>query len=132
MRSAGQALIETGLCLPVLLGLGLGAAATIRVADARAGLDAACSAAVATAARAPDPAGAVGSATARFQAVAGEYPLRAPSLRLDTGAFERGGLATCDASATVDLSFAPLPGRLSSVRLASHAGSRIDDWRSRH
>ena len=119
------------MCLPVLFGLGLGAAAVIRVADARAGLDAACSAAVATAARAPNPSVAAGSATARFQAVAGEYPLRAPTLRLDSGSFGRGGLAVCDASATVDLSFAPLPGGLSSLRVASHASARIDDWRSR-
>ena len=53
MTQRGQALIETAICLPLLLSLGLGSAATIRIADSQGGLDAACAAAVATAARAP-------------------------------------------------------------------------------
>ena len=123
--------METALCLPVLLILALGAAATIHVADGRSGLDAACSAAVATAARAPGRQGAVPAAESRFRSVLSAYPLNDPVVKVEVGSFERGGLATCEATAGVDLSFAPVPGWASRVRITSHAEARIDDWRSR-
>ena len=78
----GQALLETALCLPVLLILMLGAPAAVRAADARSGLDAAAAAGAAAAARAPNATQAPAAARAAFLAVAASYPLQSPGLVL--------------------------------------------------
>ena len=131
MRARGQALIETALCLPILLIIALGTAAVVRVADARSGLDAACAAAVATAARAPGEQEAISSSQLRFRTVAAGYPLLGPAMAVSLGDFTRGEMVTAQATAAVDLSFAPLPRWVSPLRISSAAQARIDQWRTR-
>ena len=127
----GQSLVELALCLPVVVILALGAAAVVRLADARAGLDGATAAAVSTAARQTSPAAADACAAARFAAVVKDYPLQRPVLTTSAGTFGRGTTYSASASATVDLAFVPLgflPGR---VTLTSTAAAEIEPWRSR-
>lgn len=130
-RQRGQAVLETALVVPLIMTLGLGAIQVARVADARSGLDAATVAAASTAARAPSAATAATAAQLTFQAAAAPYPLRSPTLVLDTGAYDRGGTVTATASAAVDLGFAPVPGLPRTVQLKSSAAARIETWRSR-
>ena len=127
----GQALVELAVTMPVLLLLVFGGAALARLADARAGLDAATAAALSEAVRAPDPAAAEAAGGLRFGALVAPYPLDAPSLALDLGDFRRGATATAVASASVDLAFAPVPGIPRKVVLHSSASARIEPWRSR-
>ena len=127
----GQSLVELALCLPVVIVLALGAAAIVRLADARAGLDGATAAAVSVAARQASPAAADACAAARFAAVVKDYPLQRPVLTTSAGAFDRGSTYRAVATATVDLSFVPLsflPGRLT---LTSSAAAEVEPWRSR-
>lgn len=126
----GQALVETALCLPILLILMLGAAAAVRAADARSGLDAAAAAAASAAARAPNATLAPAAARAAFLAEAASYPLQAPGLVLG-GGFVRGQELSVTATATVDLSFAPLPGVPGHLPLVATAHARVEDWRGR-
>lgn len=126
----GQALLETALCLPILLVLMLGAAAAVRAADARSGLDAAAAAGASAAARAPNAGLAPAAASAAFLAVAARYPLQSPGLVLG-GGFARGQDLTVTATATVDLSFAPLPGVAGHLPLVATAHGRVEDWRGR-
>ena len=127
----GQSLVELALVLPVLVLLAIGTAAAVRVADARAGLDAATAAAAAAAARQPDAAGAASAGSLRFEAVAGAYPLTRPTLSLELGGFGRGGSVLAQADASVDLSWAPFPGLPGSLPLHSAATAAIEPWRSR-
>lgn len=126
----GQALLEAAVCLPVVLVLMLGAAAAVRTADARSGLDAAAAAAAEAAARAPNQAQAAQAARAAFLAVVAAYPLESPELVVG-GDFTRGQDVTVTASATVDLAFAPLPGIGRRLPLLVTASARAEDWRSR-
>ncbi len=126
----GQALVEAAICLPLVTLLLLWTAAAVRVADARAGLDAATAAAAAAAARAPHQSRAAARAGGAFSAVSAHYPLERPALTLST-AFARGGLVSATGTATVDLSFAPLPGLARHLPLTKTVLARVEDWRSR-
>ncbi len=130
-RMGGQALVEVGLLLPVLLLLALGTAVVGRVADARAGLDAATAAAAAAAARAPDAATASASARSAFAGASALYGLSNPVLSLRTADFARGSAISADGRASVDLSFGALPGLPASVTLHSQARAQVERWRSR-
>lgn len=126
----GQALVEAAICLPLLTLLLLWTAAAVRVADARAGLDAATSAAAAAAARAPNQARAAADAGGAFAAISAHYPLERPALALTT-AFTRGALVSATGTASVDLSFAPVPGFARHLGLQKTVLARVEDWRSR-
>jgi Flp pilus assembly protein TadG len=132
VRRRGQALVELALCLPVLLLLALGATQLVRLAVARAGLDAATSAAVAAAAREPNAAAAVAAGRASFAGVAAGYGLGPTAvLNLDPGAFGRGARIVATGRADLVLGLAGVSGLKPSWRLTATASSRIEDWRTR-
>lgn len=126
----GQSLVELAVCAPVILLLTLGATATVRIVDARAGLQAATQAAAAEAARAPDPASAEAAAHARFSSLVAGYPLRSTSLRVMLGHFRRTDQVVTVSSGAVDISWAALvfPRTLT---LQSRAVVPLETWRSR-
>ena len=129
-RSTGQSLVELALCAPIAMLLALGGAATVRVADAHAGLSAATQAAAAAAARSPDPVSARLAAEDRFLSVLGGYPVQSPVLRLTLGSFNRADEITATSSGWVDIGWASmllLPGR---VNLESKAVVHIESWRT--
>lgn len=132
MRFAGgQALLELALCAPVVLLLSIGTVASVQVAKAHAGLQAATEGAAEAAARAPSPQVAVAAANARFRDVVAGYPVRSATLVLSFGDFARTGIVTASASGTVDLAWAAftlLPGH---VALHSEVRLRLETWRSR-
>jgi Flp pilus assembly protein TadG len=127
--SRGQALVELAVCAPVVMLLTLGAVAIGQVIDARAGLDAATTAAAAAAARAPDPASADSAARARFQSIVAGYPLNSTHLSLSVGKFSRNDEVQAMASATVDVSWAALV-MPKTLTLESRCTVRIESWRS--
>lgn len=127
----GQAVVEVALVLPLLFTIGLGAVELARLADARAGLDAATAAAVSSAARAQSASSAQTTAQATFQASVAGYPLASPRLVFDPGAFQRGGTLTAIGVGGVDLGMAPVPGLPRAVWLTSVASGRVAPWRSR-
>jgi Flp pilus assembly protein TadG len=127
----GQALLELALCAPVVLLLSLGTVASVEVASAHAGLEAATQAAAEAAARAPSAQAAMAAANARFRGVVAGYPLRSPTLVISVGNFARGGSVTASSSASIDLAWAAfilLPGQ---VTLHSQVRLRLESWRSR-
>ena len=128
--SRGQSLVELAVCLPVVLALGLGAAAVVRVVDAHSGLQAATEAAVGTGARQSNPADAVAAARARFRSLVAAYPLRSATLTLDVGDFRRGATISASASAWVDIGW-PSMTLPSEVELHADATAGVDAWRSR-
>ena len=130
MRGRGQSVVELAVALPVVLALAFGAAAVVRVADAKSGLDGATAAAVADAARQASAASAAVCAQRRFQAVAAGYGLISPQLQV-SGSFDRGSIYSATATAQVDISFVPLGFLPRSVGLQAHAQSRAEPWRSR-
>lgn len=123
--------METALVLPVMLLLVLGAVALARVADARSGLDAATSAAASAAARAPSAVDAEAAAAAAFAAAIAGYRLGSPTETLSSGLFERTGTVTVSGTATVDLSFAAVPGIPARLTLRAASTAPIETWRSR-
>jgi Flp pilus assembly protein TadG len=132
VRSRGQSLVELAIALPVLLLLALGAAQFVRLAIARAGLDAATSAAAGAAARAPSAIAAVATGRAAFRGVAAGYALEpSATVSIDTGAFQRGESVTASADTDVRLGYTGIPALQLSWRLHSIAVARIEDWRSR-
>ncbi|HEX3506940.1 MAG TPA: TadE/TadG family type IV pilus assembly protein [Candidatus Dormibacteraeota bacterium] len=127
----GQALLELALCAPVVLLLAIGTVASVQVASAHAGLEAATQAAAEAAARAPSAQAAVAAGNQRFRDVVAGYPVRSATLALSLGDFARTGSVTASSSASVDLTWAAftlLPGRLA---LHSEVRVRIETWRSR-
>ncbi len=130
-RHRGQALVELAICVPVLAELALGGAAIARVADARGGLDAATQQAAAVAARAGDATSAQATANQAFQSALVGYPVSSPVLNLAVGGFGRSGTVSARATASVDISFVPLPGLPHSVGLTSIGLALIEPWRSR-
>lgn len=126
----GQSLIELALCAPIVLILALGTAATVQIADAHAGLDAATQAAAGAAARAPDATSAAAAAQARFASVVSDYPLRAASLRLSVGDFNRAGEVTAASAAYVDVGWAALVLVPSHVTLRSQVVLQLEPWRT--
>lgn len=130
MTARGQSLLELAVALPVVLALAFGAAAMVRVADAKSGLDGATAAAVAEGARETSAAAAAMCAQQRFQAVTAGYGLVSSQLVLG-GTFQRGSLYTAEASAEVDISFVPLGFLPRTVRLTASAQATVEPWRSR-
>ncbi|TAN32096.1 hypothetical protein EPN29_10250 [bacterium] len=126
----GQSLIELALCAPILMLLALGAAATVRVADARAGLEAATQAAAAAAARAPDPSSAKIAAGQRFSSMTAAYPLHGATLRLSLAGFNRAHAVVATSSGYVDIAWAALVFLPSRVTLESTSAVQIESWRS--
>jgi Flp pilus assembly protein TadG len=120
----GQALVELALCVPIILVLALGAVTAVQVLEAESGLQAATSAALSAAVRAPGPGAAVAAAHTSFASVIAGYPVTSPSMSIAGGAFERGSLLTADATATVDTAGA-------HIALRAHAALRVERWRSR-
>lgn len=126
----GQALVELAVCIPIVLLMAVGAAACVQVADAKSGLDAATQAAAATAARGPNAASATSAARHRFDAVVAAYPLRQPVMTVDLGGFQRNGLVTVTASASVDVGWAGLLRLPASVVLEARAVAHLESWRT--
>ena len=126
----GQSLMELALCAPILLLLTLGTAATVQIADARAGLDAATQAAAGAAARAQDSTSAAAAAQTRFASVVSDYPLRAAALRLSLGDFNRAGKVTASSAAYVDVGWAAMLLFPSHVVLESHVIVELEPWRT--
>jgi len=120
----GQALVELALCVPVILVLALGTVTVVQVVEAESGLQAATSAALSAAVRAPDPDKAIAAARSSFASVIAGYPLSSPSISIALGAFARGSLLTADATATVEAAGA-------HVALHVHGALRVERWRSR-
>jgi Flp pilus assembly protein TadG len=125
-------LVELAVTLPLLLILAFGAAQFVRLAIARAGLDAATAAAVAAAARAPNAKIAVTAGSAAFKGVAAGYRLDpSTAVTIVPGTFERGGKVTAQGTSAFDLGFSGVPALGVRWRLVSAAAARIEDWRSR-
>ncbi len=129
--SRGQALVELAVCVPVVMLLALGSAALVQVADAKSGLEAATQAAVAAAARAPDPVSATAEAHRIFAAVVAEYPLSQTSLTLGLGNFARSTRIDAISRGSVDVGWASLAPLRTPVRLRATASARVESWRSR-
>jgi len=131
MPRSGQALVELALCLPLLLLLGGTAWSAATLVQAREELDLACAAAASSAARAPDASAAQDAARIAFaQALSGDPP-QTSNLRLDLGAFQRGGVMEAYASAVW-----PVGSGLSSllplqITLVASSAAVIEPWRSR-
>jgi Flp pilus assembly protein TadG len=125
-----QALLELAICAPIVILLSLGTVAAVQVAGARAGLDAATNAAADAAARAPDPSTAVAAAQQRFAAVVADYPLRATTLNLSVGGFDRAGTIAASSSGFVDLGWAAFVLLPSHVMLQSQVVLQLEPWRT--
>ena len=125
-----QALLELALCAPLVIMLGLGTVATVRVAGARAGLEAATQAAASAAARAPDPVTAVAVAQARFSAVVADYPMRSAVLQVSVGASDRTGHITAASSALVDLGWAAFVLLPDEMTLRARVVLQMEPWRT--
>jgi len=126
----GQALIELAFCAPLVILLATGTVASIEVASARAGLDAATRAAAEVAARAPNSETAVAAGHQRFTELVTGYPMRSATLVLTVGDFSRTASVTASSSASVDIvwaEFLVLPGRLT---LSSQVRVPLEPWRS--
>jgi Flp pilus assembly protein TadG len=120
----GQALVELALCAPVILVLALGAVTAVQVLEADSGLQAATSAALNAAVRAPDADAAVAAARSSFAAAIAGYPVRSAAISITVDAFARGTLLTADATATVET-----PGV--HIALGVQEAQRVERWRSR-
>ena len=129
-RIRGQALVELALCLPVVLLIGLGAAAVVRVVDAAEGLRAATEAAAGAAARAPNPAEAEMAAQARFAAVIADYPVASPTLHLSDD-FVRGSSITASATGQVDVRWESVPMLPAWLYIAAQTSMEVEPWRAR-
>jgi hypothetical protein len=128
--SGGQSLVELAATAPVVMLLAVGAAATVQLADAQAGLRAATQAAVATAARAPNPAAGEIAARERFAAVIAAYPVRARVLRISFGAFQRGGEVVASTSGSVAVGWARLVFPDGALVLHATSVARLEPWRT--
>lgn len=129
-RRRGQALLEMALCAPLVVLLALGTVATIQVASARAGLDAATQAAAEAAARAPNAQTAMSAAQDRFQEVVADYPVGSATLVVAVGDFDRSGSVTASSSASVDIAWAAFLLLPSHITLRSHVQLQLEAWRS--
>ena len=131
MRAArGQALIELALCAPLVVLLALGTVASVQVASARSGLEAATQAAAEVAARAPNGKTAIAAANVRFHAVIAGYPVRSADLVLSVGDFESRGNVTASSSASIDIAWAAFLLLPSRVTLRSQVTLPLESWRS--
>lgn len=122
--------MELAVCAPAVLTLVLVAMAAVEVAGAQSGLDAATQAAVAAAARAPDPAQAAAEAQGHFGAALTAYPVTDPVLVLDVGDFGRSGSITATATGLVAVGPPGMGAIPATFRLHSHAVAPLETWRS--
>ena len=129
-RSRGQALLELALCAPIVILLALGTVATVWLAGARAGLEAATQAAADAAARAPNATSAVAAAQARFRSVVADYPLQSATLKVWVGDFNRAGVVTASSSGRVGLEWAELLQVQSQVTLRFQVVVPLEPWRT--
>ena len=129
-RHRGQALLELALCAPVVLLLALGTVASVQVASAQAGLEAATQTAAEAAARAPSAQAAMADADARFRGVVADYPLRSATLVVSVGDFGRSGSVLASSSASIDVAWAALLLLSSEVKLHSQVQVQLEPWRS--
>jgi hypothetical protein len=126
----GQALIELALCAPLVVALALGTVVSVQVAGARFGLEAATQAAAEVASRAPNAESAIAAAHDRFEGVVAGYPLRAATLVISVGDFDRGGSVTASSSASIDVAWAAILLLPSRVTLRSQVRLPLEYWRS--
>ena len=129
--SLGQALLELGICAPVVILLALGTVAAVQVAAARSGLDAGTQEAAKAAARAPNALTAETAAQERFASIVADYPLRSATLRVSVGGFDRAGQIVVSSSGFVDIGWASFLLRPSHVTLQSQVVLRLEPWRTR-
>ena len=94
------------------------------------GLDAATQAAASIAARASDPASAKAAAQMRFSSVIAGYPIRAATLAISIGDFNRASPVTATATGFVDLGWIMPLALPSRVPLAAKAVVRLEWWRT--
>jgi Flp pilus assembly protein TadG len=126
----GQALIELALCAPLVVLLALGTVASVEVASARSGLDAATRAAAEVAARAPNAEAAIAAGYKRFNDVVADYPVRSATLVLSVGDFNRGGTVTATSSASIDVAWTAFLIFPSHLTLRSQVRLPLETWRS--
>jgi Flp pilus assembly protein TadG len=126
----GQALIELALCAPLVVLLALGTVASVQVASARSGLDAATRAAAEVAARAPNANVAISSGHKRFIELVADYPVGSATLVLSVGDFNRGGTVTATSSASIDVALAEFLIFPSHLTLRSQVQLPLESWRS--
>lgn len=129
-RAYGQALLELALCAPLVLLLALGTVASVQVASARAGLDAATQAAAEAAARAPSAQAAMAVADARFRGIVAEYPVHSATLVVSFGDFDRSGTVIASSAATIDVAWAAFLLLPSPVTLHAQVQLQLESWRS--
>ncbi len=110
--------------------LGLGAAATAQVADAKSGLDAATQAAAAAAARAPNASAAQAAAQTRFAAIVAAYPLTDCMLRMKLGSFDRTGVVLAESSASIDIDWAILLPFQTRLVVKATALTQLESFRT--
>jgi len=128
--SRGQSLVELAVCAPVALTVVLVAMAAVEVESAQSGLDSATQAAVAAAARAPNPGVAAATAESRFDDMLTAYAVIDPQLALDVGNFGRAVKVTASATALVAVGPPGLGAVPATFRLHSHAEATLEPWRS--
>ena len=128
----GQALVETALVVPVLLMLAFGVVAAGRVAYGQMAVGAVAREAARAAALAETSADARSRGIARARAVTASYGLDdgALDVRIDPGAYSRGGEVRASVRYVVSLQDLPLLSRV-SVPVASSHRERTDLYRSR-
>ena len=128
----GQALVETALVVPLLLTLAFGVVAAGRVAHGQMAVSAVAREAARAAALADTAADARGRGAARGREVAAGYGLDDGSLevRVEPGAFSRGGEVRASARCAVSLEDLPLLS-WARVPVSSEHVERIDAYRSR-
>jgi hypothetical protein len=128
----GQALVETALVMPLLLMLAFGVVAAGRVAHGQMAVGAVAREAARIAALADTAAAARARGIARAREVSAGYGLDEGALdvRVEPGAFDRGGEVRASVRYVVSLQDLPLLSR-SSVPVASSHRERIDLYRSR-
>jgi Flp pilus assembly protein TadG len=129
---AGQALVEAALVIPVLLLLAFGVVMAGRIAHAKVAVQAAAREAGRTLATASSESEGVTAALDSARSVAEGYGLSQGSLEVgvDSGGFQRGGVATAEVSYQVPLADLPLLDRVEVTVSSTHA-ERIDLYRSR-
>ena len=128
----GQALVETALVVPLLLTLAFGVVAAGRVAHGKMAVEAIAREAARVASMADTAADARAHGLARGREVAAGYGLDDGSLdvRIEPGAFSRGGEVRASVHGDVALDDLPLLNR-THVRVSSDHVERIDAYRSR-
>ena len=129
---AGQALVEAALVIPVLLLLAFGVVMVGRIAHAKVAVQAAAREAGRTLATASSESEGVAAALQSARSVAEGYGLSQSSLEVDvdSGGFQRGGVATAEVSYRVPLADLPRFDRVEVTVSSTHA-ERIDLYRSR-